>query len=304
MKLGATYSHREIRNMGLSHEKAWPEALDIGFAVLRLAAYWDEIEPSEGEFNIDPLLAMLEDCNRRNQKVVMVVGMKAPRWPEYYVPKWLSIDSPEKAEKQVLNLIGRVVEALKGFECIVAWQVENEPLDGSGPNSWQIPARLLAKEVTLVRKLDPERQIQLTVWGNSLSRNGYMPDLALMADVVGLDIYYQTPVGVNKWLKKIGWMKPSYAGPFDSQRHLRHMIALSTKPVWISELQVEAWEEHDAGKWQERPGSMSGQILQKNVEQARELGVEMILLWGIEYWYWQKERGRMELWETGRGLVK
>ena len=104
-----------------------------------------------------------------------------------------------------------------------------------------------------------------------------------MADIIGLDLYYK------QFVTQI-FGKNIYKGPSQSDSALRKLINSSTKPVWITELQAEPWEKDERGYLSKSPGSISPKQLQQNIERAKKLPVQEILLWGFEYWLWRKTR--------------
>ena len=292
MQIGTTFGHREIQHLGLHQDRSLEQLLDFGFDLVRLGVYWKEVQPNPNSFDLSSIVQILDVCEERGQQVILTVGMKAPRWPEFHHPGWLQIAEPSQAASEVLRFLERSVLALQHYSCIVSWQVENEPLDPSGPHGWVVPEYLLEQEVDLVKRLD-KRPIHLNAWGNELSRRGAWPILQRLGDSVGIDLYYKVPF--TRW-----W----YVGPRDSDKKLAGMIEQCDKPVWITELQAEAWEQRDSFKWQVSPGSINPQLLAKNFERAVALQPEVILLWGFEYWLWQKQQGRPELWRVVEKLVR
>lgn len=293
MKVGATFSHFELNSMGLDWREAWQAYLGFGFEVVRLGVCWDEVEAERGVFELGVLTEMLRDCEDRGLEVIVTVGMKAPRWPEYHLPKWLKVSDPEEASGEVLVFIARVVEELKGFDCIVAWQVENEPLDPSGPERWRIPLSMLKREVALVRQLDEERLVYVTGWANGWQWGNFIKPLAELSDEVGIDVYYRYPVAKRWFVRPAGW-----------EWRLRQLVEGSPRPVFVAELQGEAWEKDDADKWQAAPRSMNPEQLRASWERAARLGVDMVLWWGFEYWWWRKKRGWDDLWLAAQQLVR
>ena len=275
--IGATFSHHQITNLGLSVEESLTKVLALELAYLRLACHWSEVESSVGEYDFTQIERLLSMCDERGQAVVLTLGVKAPRWPEFYWPEWLS--SREASAPDVQSAIGSFVSAcvtsLRQHACIKYWQVENEPLDPSGPDHTVLPMKLLSMEVDLVRSLDP-RPIILTAWGNELVRRKTLPQLAPLADVIGIDLYdrqYSTTI--------LG--KHIYRGPEDSPQDLRRALEATGKKYWIMELQAEPWEKDEASYLSDEPASMSPQRLHDHLTRARLLGAECVMLWGIEY---------------------
>src|SRR3989344_574062 len=52
---------------------------------LRLIAYWDELEPREGEYRFDDLDWQVDEAERAGIPVLLAVGLKLPRWPECHI---------------------------------------------------------------------------------------------------------------------------------------------------------------------------------------------------------------------------
>jgi hypothetical protein len=175
----------------------------------------------------------------------------------------------------------------------VAWQVENEPLDVGGKLKASIPLYILASEINLVRQLDPHRPIHLNFWGNNIIRRNDYSSAAALADVIGVDLYFRQPA---KWF--------GYHGPYYLDWQLKSWIANQTKPVWITELQGDAWERDHRRKWQGNPGSMSPQHLRRSFHRAVKMQPQAVLFWGYEYWLWHKQQGRPELWDTAKELFQ
>jgi hypothetical protein len=141
--LGFTFSQRQAEYLELPWDEVYDAALDLSPTIIRLGAYWDEIEPVEGVYDWSTLDAQLDQADERGLDVILTVGMKAPRWPEYFLPTWLEprleLDDgatvSERAElrQRTLAFVERVVQRYRGHDAVAYWQVENEPLDPSGP---------------------------------------------------------------------------------------------------------------------------------------------------------------------------
>src|SRR5207245_888048 len=67
---------------GLDYHKAFRQLEAMHFRVIRLSAYWDQID-QEGYAQLDWLM---NEAQRSRQPVVLAVGMKGLGWPEFYVP--------------------------------------------------------------------------------------------------------------------------------------------------------------------------------------------------------------------------
>lgn len=288
MLLGTTYSHRFAKFLQLDPIKSFHGIMALNFDIIRLCCYWDEIQNGKNSFDYTAIKQLLDICEKHHQQVVMTIGMKAPRYPEFYIPKI--------ADPDVLTFVERTVQALKHYSCIKYWQVENEPLDPSGPDGKTIPIDTLTQEISLVKNLD-SRPIVLTLWGNELTKRGYLPSVTGLADIVGIDLYYKQYVASV-------FGKNMYKGPSDSDSKLRKIIASSSKPIWITELQAEPWEKNMEAYKSDVTTSMSAEILINNFKKTKELNLDAILFWGSEYWIWKKKIGDDSYWEVIKGISK
>ncbi len=290
MIIGTTFSHRQSRYLKLKNS-VFQDLLDLGFGSIRLGCYWDEIEKKKGKYDFSEIVSLLDQCEERGQNVIVTLGMKAPRWPEFYFPSWLSDKTPSAAHPYVIPLMYKSLEVLKKYSCITHWQVENEPLDPSGPQGMSVPFEMLSEEVAIVREKDT-RPIVVNLWGNELKKRKHLLTVKNIADVIGLDIYYKVPV-----------FGPIYRGPLDSDATIKRMSTQAGKPVFITELQAEPWERTVLKVKSGKTPSMNEEILRDNVRRARSMKPDAIYLWGSEYWFWRSQTGDASLLHTVQELI-
>jgi hypothetical protein len=275
--LGVTLSHRKLHEMQLSVDQALQQTLSMGFSYVRLCVYGDE--------SIEAVTSFVQTCEQASQPVIVTIGVKAPRWPEFYWPETLTshdLDDPV-VQTQLLEFVTQTVGQLQHFRCIEFWQIENEPLDPSGQQQLQVPLSLLEQEVSVVRSLD-DRPIMLTVWGNDVIARDTLRLLSPMCDVLGVDLY---PRQFTK--KRFG--RSNYIGPAANDEQLQSYLSSQTIPVWISELQAEPWEKDEAAYRSDTPGSFSPEKLRENILWAKALVDTPILLFGWEYCLWRASLG-------------
>lgn len=311
MQLGASLSHPHLRGLGIDSLRAIKEFRNLGLTWIRLGCYWNEMEKKEGQFTFDEISRLVEYCGTNNIKAVLTVGMKAPRYPEYYLPDWLSeklklkngevITSKNKTLlNATLKFIEKTVNHFRKSPAIEVWQVENEPLDPSGSNGWKIDFSFLQKEVFLVRKTDLRRKILINLWGNELSERGLYRDARKTADIVGLDLYLHQP--------GTGFAKASkYIGPSDTKDKIKKIIdeiKKHNKKVWIAELQAEPWEPDEIVTKKKNPPSFLPRHFKENINYGIDLNPDVVLLWGFEYWYWKKTNGDLRYWKEARNIIK
>ena len=281
--LGATFSHRQAEWLGLHPDETFLEFLQLPLEYVRLGSYWSELEPESGKYVFEPLLKQLRACQKAKKKVVLTVGVKAPRWPEFYFPVWMKPEFTAENNKALLRFIEKLIQKVRPFECITHWQIENEPLDLSGPQNQTIPLELLLKECKLVRSLDSRPHI-VSFWGNEFVSRMNWTMIEGATDVLGLDIYYRQFAGSLLGLN-------IYRGPELRDKELAHELHKIDKPLWLAELQAEPWEKDEKAFRATNPESMSPEILRENFKRASALPVEMILFWGVEYWLWKAQEG-------------
>src|SRR5438093_2781471 len=94
VRLGYTYSPRQADYLGMPRRDTLEAALTLDVSLVRLGAYWDELEPQPGRYDFDSLDWEMDQAAAHGQGVVLTVGMKAPRWPEYFLPAWLEARVP------------------------------------------------------------------------------------------------------------------------------------------------------------------------------------------------------------------
>lgn len=295
MRYGTTFSDRQATQLGLEPQLVLSQLLTLPLTILRLPVYWSTVASEPDELDLTQLEAQLQLCQQAGKQVVVTIGMKAPRWPEFYLPAWCP-QSPADRQTQLacLDFITRVVQKLQPWDCIHWWQLENEPLDPSGPREWTIPAAFLTEEVALVRQLDP-RPVIVTLWGNQLKRRGQLDVAAAASQVLGLDLY------PRQYARRFG--RQLYLPPEETMTELQEMLAPLNQPVWLTELQAEPWEKDQASYLAARTPSLTPELLIENWQWAVQLPVQVILLWGGEYWFWRARAGDPRYLEVVRELL-
>jgi len=284
MQLGTTFSHPYLRDyFKLPVSQAFLDLLDLKLDYLRLGCYWADTEKTPGSMDFGELEELLELASKVKQKVILTLGMKAPRWPEFWVPSWTRVESVLASPEPALKFMDSAVRYLGKYPAVSYWQVENEPLDISGPQKLALPVSLLEKEVAVVRSAS-SKPILLTLWGNRTLKDSRLKKLTSLGDVVGIDLYYQIPDGHG-----------GYWGPNDSLETLKAIVRQETKPIWITELQTNPWKAS--------PSLEHLQIVKENWERASALGVPLTLLWGFEYWYALFKKGDRTIWDYIRKKV-
>jgi hypothetical protein len=296
MNLGATFSEPYALSLGLDP----PEVLraiarDLALQPLRLCTYWDRTERQAGHFDFQSLDWQIEDTIGADLDIILTVGQKAPRWPEFYVPSWTSRLAPD-FEQHLLRFIDATVRRFRDAP-ISVWQVENEPyVSFGGP---PIDDRLLRREIDVVRSLDA-RPVMLT---ESAAKRDWRR-AARCSDILGVNLYARV------WRRT--WTNPFLGGymniavPASRYNRLRRKVSPSLQDVIVAELQAEPWGPKPVTGLTpaETARTMTPDRLRRNVALATDAGFTTALLWGAEWWYYQRQRGDPSMWNAVTSLVQ
>lgn len=313
--LGTTFSPLQCHYMGLDYQAAFRAICGLGFNRLRLGSYWHEIEPVANQFNFTMLDWLLAESHRYGIEVVLTVGMKAPRWPEFHFPNWLRDRQDVTAKSQPLDHNPAIAEAALNFTQKVLdhtrqapglsyWQVENEPfLNMEITAGRYLSPEFVRQEVALVRsqalphqKLLLTNAITLPVGFNEDDR-AFEATLPL-ADAIGINVYTKVPIQNSAfYLQPL----PPY---WQKLRHWQQILTANGKEAWIAEAQAEPWEPNYLVALEKVAyPSASPERATKLVNSLTEIGYSTVMLWGCEYWYWHKQNGRSQWWRSIQELI-
>lgn len=293
-----TFSQKYSQMLGLDWKENYIAVLDdLGSRDLRLVAYWDLIEKEDSAYDFQDLDWQINEAEKRNAKIMIVLGRKVPRWPECHEPKWIKEKSGEFKDEKLFQYIKKVVERYGEKDSIWAWQVENEPFFffGECPKP---DKNLLKKEIALVRSLDKKnRQIVLT-------ESGEIPlwfNVSTLGDIVGHTLYRK--VWMDKWERYVTYPLP----PIFYARKTWLVNKVFKKRVICSELQAEPWGPVLPSELQQKERDLTMDIsrLREIIEFAKNTGNDLFYLWGSEWWYWEKEKNNNPLfWDEMKILIK
>ncbi len=296
VEYGVTFSKKQTESLGLDWRGVYLDMFDnLGVERLRLPAYWNEIENKTGEYDWQDLDWQINEASRRDVEIILAVGGRLPRWPECHFPNWAEELDDGQREGRILQYIRAVIERYQDNKNIIAWQIENEPFLSHFGKCPELEKRFLDEEIALARSLD-ERSIVVT---DSGELSVWVP-AAKRADIFGTTMYRDT---YSQFLERYVHypINPSF---FRFKKNISNFFAQPDKWIVI-ELQAEPWgpKPYQDLSQEERDKTMNVEKFKEMTEFARQTGFQEFYLWGVEYWYWEKQiQQNVEMWNEAKKL--
>ena len=315
-EFGASFSCKRAQHFGQDCRAALTAVLDdLGVRSLRLSVYWSDVEQSPGEYDWSSIDWQLDEIHARRARAVVSIGMKAQRYPEFWLPTWLRLTAnippdafPEDhplVQQHIFPYLDAAARHLSVHPAVEALQVENEPFvhfEGHA-NGWHLRKEFLAREIETVRAAGGGQHRIVVSHASWLRRDMTWEWILDHADVVSQSVYTKRQRGPWRWL----YIFPYRIGPVTP--HLPGQgreAARRGKELWIGELQAEPYEQPSVDVRREplhATASFSPRWLRDNVHLARRSGATRVYLWGVEWWlYLRDQRGDPRIWEMGKPL--
>jgi Beta-galactosidase len=321
--LGISFRPLQAQALGLDPEAALAELLEYPFTVIRLAAYWDRIEPASGEFDPSWLDWQVDAAERAGKQVIICTGpVKAFGYPEFFVPAHhLPAPLPEgrlvtpRTHRPLLEasteFLTRVIGRYASRRQVIAWQVEHEAVDPLGmEHSWRLSAAFAQHEVTAARAADPGRPVLLNgflpattpvaaaQWWRTRDQGDSLAVAAQLADIIGVDYYPRHALAGRGGQTLYVDGAASRLGP-RRYRDLAGQAATAGQRVMFTEIQAEPWEAVTVppsppgrGMYSCLPEHMIASY-NRCVRWSRRVppGAAAYLFWGAEYWLLRERQG-------------
>src|SRR2546421_4351459 len=315
VQVGISFSPSRAAYLGLDYQSAFTRLEALHFRVIRLSAYWDQID-QDGYTQLD---WMMSEARRAGQPIALTVGMKALGWPEFFIPtsampavgltQGQDVASDSSLRDATLSFVADTVLRYRDNPALVAWQIENEPFNRAGPQRLWIDAKFLRDEITRVRQLDGRHRPLIVnafshvnlVFDQASARQGFdlrqllgfdadsaeSDSLAVLnrGDVLGLDVY--TAIGYQ-FLGQDHLSRADADWP-DRLARVRDLAKRQGKQAWITEAQAEPWESTEDTYTD--PKSTSPAAIRSVFENLKDAGYGTVLFWGSEYWLWRADNG-------------
>lgn len=294
---GLNFSQSRARELGFDARVVYMDMLsDLHPSKIRLAAYWNEIEPVEDQYNFAEMDDMLKSAELYKTQVILVVGKKEPRWPECHEPDWAKQLSKTDEQAAQLAMIKTAVDHFKIFPAITIWQVENEPLFGFGEDCPKLDRNFLKSEIALVKSLDTRPVLV----ADSGEVGQWLPTATAGADLFGTTMYrvvHNNYVGYIKYPLPPAFFRIK-AGIVNTFAHPQEIIGV--------ELDAEPWLVASVADTDLKTqlALMNPNVFAQNVAYAKQAGFSDNYLWGVEWWYWlAKKQGDWGMWAAAKSLL-
>lgn len=280
---GISFDGRRAEYLGLEWKTAYKEILnELQPAFIRVSAPWEYIEYEKGVYFFDDTDYLMDGALEAGTQVTLVIGQKAPRWPECYIPSWVGDAGTHARREQFFAYIEAVVERYKNHPALELWQIENEPfIHFRFGECERFDRNIVKDEVALVRSLDPDKKIVITDSGELATWYG----ASKYGDVIGTTLYRTVRADSGLTLSYF-MIPPGY------YKMRAAMFGRNPDTFFVSELQAEPWfidPSLEGMKNEKLDSTLSLEKFDKNIDYASRAGVSRAYLWGAEWWYWLKE---------------
>lgn len=298
---GVTFSNKYATEIGQNWQDTYLKILDdLGVDNLRLVAYWDEIEPQKDQYDFGVIKWQLDEAEKRNIPVILIVGRKVVRYPECFEPQWWeAIQSEVAREEELYEFVKVTIDELKHYKNITMWQIENEPFFPFGDCAGDIKWSVLQREIAIARSLD-SRPILVQdsgeggVWlptylsGDYLAISMYRRIwFDFWGVIFGKSVYFQYPL--QYWTYKIK----------------AELVNVPPDRIIVTELQAEPWGPVNNAYLtrEEKDKTMSRELFIDTINYAQRTGFDDLYFWGAEWWLFEKEtKGEPFYWDTMKAL--
>lgn len=312
MNLGTTIDIDQITNTGLSLDFVIKHLSNLPINPIRVGIRWNKVQSKRKRYSWTGYDRLLGELSDNGKEIILSIGMKSPRWPEFHIPDWAleRYDFKQKHTfsktdvvlyKYLSEFIQSALERYKRRNAIVAIQVENEPLFRFGPNRWKIDIALLKQEIDIVKK---------TVNFPVLISSPGLPTTGLLAeflkgrfgqkralsvtdeiDIIGFNIFPRFES--RQWGRAQIFEASSLAWKYLS--YWTKTFTSSGKKVWISELQAEPWQMEKVNfKDAYANKTCDPDKVMRYIKRVEKMGIDTVLLWGTEFHLACMQQGNAE----------
>jgi len=282
---GVSFIPDYAQSLGLNPEQTMDALLSINVKEFRIVSYWSDIEPTKGNFDFSQLDWEFAKAQAHHAKIILVLGLRQPRWPECHEPNWVNTSEPTSTwQPELEQAMTKVVDRYKNSPSLEDYQLENEYfLKGFG-NCTDYSRQRYVDEFNLVKSLDPNHPIIISRSNNSIG----IPIGQPHGDLYGISIYKRVwDANVTHRYFEYPWPAWYYGFLAGVQKIFLH------KDMVVTEMQGEAWPPNGKGITQislaEQNKSLNAQRLQGRFNFGKATGMKQVEMWGAEYWYYRMQ---------------
>lgn len=298
VSFGISYSYQYAQSLGFDPKTVYLDMLaDLKPKKIRLMAYWEDLEPTQGKFEFNFIDQLLLEAQKEGIEVVLALGKKQPRWPECHVPEWYNHLNQAEKDQAVLTMLKESVSHFKQWDSVTVWQIENEPFFVFGIDCPGISEAMINEEIKTVREID-DRPVMIT---DSGELGSWQKVFSSDADILGATMYR---LAFNS--KYGGYFKYPLPPAFYRLKAGMFRLLGFKKPIVGSELQAEPWLIQGVYNTdiKEQTAMMNRKVFESNIKYAKKVGFEDNYLWGVEWWYWlARDKGDWGIWEAAKSLM-
>jgi drug/metabolite transporter (DMT)-like permease len=295
---GVTFSQKYAENINLNWKDAYDAVInDLNPQKIRLIAYWDVIEPKEGEFDFSTLDYQINLANQKNIEITLAIGQRVPRWPECHFPDWTNKLSGPDRDQKLISYMQKVLDRYKDIPNISYIQVENEPFLKFG-NCPDINIDTLNSEIALTKNILPDKPILTTDGGEF----GLWYKAADIGDVFGTTMYRR--VHSDTWGYFDYHLPPEYFRL--KSKIVRLITGKPDQQYFVIELGAEPWMilYPIYVPAQEQLKYFDMDFFKSTIAYAKLAGFNEYYLWGAEWWYWMKTtQNHPEFWDYAKEVL-
>ncbi len=294
---GMSFSAMHAEELGLDWRAVYIAMLDeLKVRNIRIPAYWPRTEPQKDAYDWRELDFQLQSARGRDAHIVLAVGRRLPRWPECHIPQWAKSLSWEEQKTELRAYITEVVNRYKSNPAVAYWQVENEPYLSAFAfeHCGELDEAFLEEEVALVRSLDA-RPVLVTDSGNLGTWLGPYKN----GDAFGTSLY------IYFWNPDLGQFKTKLPAFVYRLKERVMELIYGSKQTFLIELSLEPWLVEPTGE-----ASLETQLSRMSLEKfdeilayAKQTSFSTQYLWGVEWWYYLKDKkDHPEFWAAAKKL--
>lgn len=269
---------------------------DLGVKHFRLVSYWEDIEPSPGQYDFSELDWQFEKAVAAGADVSLSIGLRQPRWPECHMPDWTKTMAKDEWYPHLKVFMQKVIEHYKANPALQDYQLENEfflKVFGECPD---FSRDRLIDEYQFVKSLDDTRPVIVSRSNNWVG----VPINEPTPDDYAVSVYKRVwdHVFTHRYVEYPypAWYYGFYAGASK---------ILQGRDMYIHELQAEPWPPKGSDirttSIEELYKSLNPERLRDRFRYGEATGMKQIDLWGAEWWYSMKvTRDDPSLWNVAR----